>query len=197
MEEKVLIRDVRVLSDNKYPLKEVTFSLNQGGAAGEEQKREVYERKNSATVLLYNSSAGTVILTRQFRLPTYLNGNAGGMMTECCAGVMDEDDAADCIRREITEETGYRVPDVEKIMEAYMTPASVTEMIHFFIAAYDSSMKVNEGGGLASEQEYIEVLELPFTEAYALIANGTVKDAKTIILLQYAQLKGLFSKSNI
>lgn len=192
MMSTIEILETEILSDKKYRLKEVTFQYNEGRGAGKMQKREVYERRNSATILLYNTEEKTVILIRQLRLPTFLNGNSTGMMTECCAGIMDEGESAeDCISRETIEETGYRLDHVEKVFEAYMSPASVTELIHFYIAPYHAGMKVAEGGGLEEEQEHIEVLELPFTQAYAMIANGDIKDAKTIMLLQYLKLQGL------
>ncbi len=120
-----------------------------------------------------------------------LNGNADGMLIEACAGILDEDNAEDCIRKETEEETGYRVSKVRKVFEAYMSPGSVTEKLHFFVAAYDRNMQVSEGGGLDSEQENIEVLELPFERACAMVGSGEIRDGKTILLLQYAQLHEL------
>ena len=188
----VQILGTHLLSDKKYMLKEVSFRLEREGNAGNEQKREVYERKNSATILLYNADNRTVVLTRQFRLPTYLNGNSSGLMVESCAGIIDEGELPEeGIRREALEETGYRVDKLEKVFEAYMSPASVTELIHFYIAPYTPDRKETEGGGLEEENEYIEVLELPFDEAYAMIASGGIKDAKTIMLLQYVKLQGI------
>lgn len=188
---EVSILDKRTLSDIKYPLKEIVFSLTGEGVPVMEQRREVYERKNSAAVLLYNKEKKTVILVRQFRLPAWLSVPEEGMLTECCAGVMDEDDPEACIRREAMEETGYRLKDVSKVMESYLSPASLTEKIHLFIAPYEEHMKEGKGGGLEEEHEHIEVLEMPFDEAYAMIADGTQRDAKTIMLLQYARLAGL------
>ncbi len=186
------ILETKILSDKKYKLKEITFRRAEGQGAGQQQKREVYERKNSTAILLYHAEAKTVILTRQFRLPAFLNGDSTGMMTECCAGIIDEGESPeDCIRREAVEETGYRLDKVEKVFEAFMSPASVTERIHFYIAPYNAAMKVTAGGGLETEQEYIEVLELPFEQAYAMIASGDIKDAKTIMLLQYLKLQYL------
>ena len=124
-------------------------------------------------------------------MPTYLNGNASGMMIEACAGLLDTDDAEACIRREIEEETGYVIKEVRKIFEVYMSPGSVTEIVHFFIGAYTNEMKINDGGGLAEEQENIEVLEIPFEEAMKMMANGEIKDAKTILLLQHAKINKL------
>jgi len=140
---------------------------------------------------LYNKERKTVILTRQFRLPTYINGNESGMLIETCAGLLDTDNAEDCIRRETEEETGYKVSSVKKIFEAYMSPGSVTEVLYFFTAEYSKNMKVNEGGGV-DEHEDIEVMELDFEKAYGQINTGEIKDGKTIMLLQYAKLNNLF-----
>ncbi|MET0464022.1 MAG: GDP-mannose pyrophosphatase NudK, partial [Chitinophagaceae bacterium] len=153
--------------------------------------REVYDRGNGATILLYNKEKKKVILTRQFRLPTFVNGNGSGMLIEACAGLLDTDNAEDAIRRETEEETGYKIRHVKKIFEAYMSPGSVTEIVHFFIAEYTPQMKINEGGGIEHEQENIEVIELPFPEALKMTENGEIKDGKTIMLLQYAQLHQL------
>jgi nudix-type nucleoside diphosphatase (YffH/AdpP family) len=155
------------------------------------QKREVYDRGNGAAILLYNTKQKTVILTRQFRLPTYLNGNDSGMMIEVCAGLLDEDHPEQCIIRETEEETGYRVSSVRKVFEAYMSPGAVTEILYFFVGEYDESMKVSEGGGVEHEQENIDVLEFTFDEAYSMIGSGEIKDAKTIMLLQYAKIHNL------
>lgn len=155
------------------------------------QVREAYDRGNGATILLYNTSKRTVILTRQFRLPTYLNANQSGMLIEACAGLLDRDNPEDCIRKETQEETGYKVKSVQKVFEAYMSPGSVTEILYFFIAEYSQAMKVGEGGGVQEEQENIEVLEILFSDAYKMIASGEIRDAKTIMLLQYLILQKL------
>ena len=188
------IRGLRteVLSDNWYTLRKATFKYLKNDGTWETQSREAYDRGNGATILLYNKEKRTVILTRQFRLPTYLNGNSSGMLIESCAGLLDEDNAEDCIKRETEEETGYQISAVEKIFEAYMSPGSVTEIVHFFIAEYTKDMKVAEGGGANDEQEEIEVLELKIEEAVQMIDNGKIKDGKTIMLLQYVQLKNIF-----
>ena len=157
----------------------------------EQQTREVYDRGNGATILLYNKQQKTVILTRQFRMPTFVNGNAIGFLIEACAGLLDRDNPEDCIRRETEEETGYKIEKVQKVFEAYMSPGSVTEILHFFIAEYSNSMKVHEGGGIASEQENIEVLEILLEQAMAMIRSGEIKDAKTIMLLQYVKLQNI------
>ena len=193
MSQKIKITDEKLLSDNWYILKKITYDYQKPDGTIETQTREVYDRGNGATILLYNKTNRTVILTRQLRIPTYLNGNETGMMIEACAGLLDKDNAEDCIRRETEEETGYKISDVEKIFQVYMSPGSVTETIHFFIAAYTKEMKVDEGGGLDEEQENIEVLELGFDKAVQMIKTGEIKDAKTIMLLQYAQINTLFS----
>ncbi|WP_118976845.1 NUDIX domain-containing protein [Taibaiella koreensis] len=182
---QAIILDTDILSDQKYTLKQVRFR-----ADGREQQREVYVRPNSATVLPYDPARQTVLLIRQFRLPTFLNGNGDGYLTECCAGVLEEGETPEaCIRREAIEELGYCLEQLEKVMESYMSPASVTELVHYFIAPYDTSMKVSEGGGLAAENEFIEVLELSMAEALDGVAQGTIRDAKTILLLQHLSIK--------
>jgi len=187
----VHIEKTEILSDNWYTLKKVTFNIRKKDGTEEQQSREAYDRGNGAVILLYSKTAGTVILTRQFRLPTYINGNPTGMMIEACAGLLDNDNPEDCIRRETEEETGYKISHIEKIFEAYMSPGSVTEILHFFIAEYSTEMKITDGGGLDDEGENIEVLELPFEEALKMIDSGEIKDAKTIMLLQYLRLKNV------
>lgn len=180
-----------LLSDNWYRLEKVTFDLLLNSGRWEKQSREVYDRGNGATILLYNRSKGTVILTRQFRVPTYLNGNESGLLIEACAGLLDQDNPEDCIRKETEEETGYQVNAIQKVFEAYMSPGSVTEILYFFIAEYSDNMKVSAGGGLAEEQENIEVLELPFQTAFEMIQSGEIKDAKTIMLLQFLKIQNI------
>lgn len=181
----------QVLSDNWYTLRKITFDFQKKNGEWQQQHREAYDRGNGATILLYNREQGTVILTRQFRMPTYVNGNETGMLIETCAGLLDQDNPEDCIRRETEEETGYKVTDVRKVFEAYMSPGSVTEILYFFVAEYSKAHKVNEGGGLEHDQEDIEVLELSFQQALDMMASGDIRDGKTIMLLQYAQLHGL------
>lgn len=193
MNNRVKILEKSVLSDNWYTLYKVDFEYQDASGAWQKQSREAYDRGNGATILLYNREQGTVILTRQFRMPTYVNGNADGMLIEACAGLLDNDHPEDCIRRETEEETGYKISAVRKIFEAYMSPGSVTEILHFFVAAYEKDMKVGTGGGHPDEQENIEVLELPFSRAIEMVQSGEIKDAKTIILIQYAQINGLLS----
>ncbi|WP_339751774.1 GDP-mannose pyrophosphatase NudK [Algoriphagus aquimarinus] len=191
MIKDVKITNTEVLSDNWYTLRKITFQFTKKNGEVVTQDREAYDRGNGATILLYNQEHKTVILTRQFRLPTYTNGNETGMMIEACAGLLDKDNAEDCIRRETEEETGYVVKDVKKIFEAYMSPGSVTEILYFFIAAYSKDMKVSEGGGVDHEEENIEVLEMPYEEALEMVKNGEIKDAKTIMLIQHLRLQGI------
>ncbi|MBS9464199.1 GDP-mannose pyrophosphatase NudK [Flagellimonas sp. 389] len=183
-----------VLSDNWYTLRKITFEYQREDGEWETQVREAYDRGNGAVILLYNKNKGTVILTRQFRMPTYLNGNEDGMMIEACAGILEKGNAEQTIIMEVEEETGYKISEVEKVFESYMSPGSVTEVLYFFIGKYEESMKISEGGGAEDETENIEVLELSFEEALKLVKNGEIKDAKTIMLLQHAQINGLFSK---
>lgn len=179
-----------VLAHNRYLLQKYTFRFRQGDE-WVVQEREVYDRGNGAVILLYNREQGTVILTRQFRLPTFVNGNEGGMLIEACAGLLDRDHPEVAIRRETQEETGYQLGEVEKVFEAYMSPGSVTEILYFFIAGYTPSMKVEDGGGLEQEEEDIEVLELPFARAWEMMERGEIRDGKTMMLLQYVRLKGI------
>ena len=191
MIKNVNILKTEVLSDNWYILRKLTYEYQQKNGTHQVQIREVYDRGNGATILLYNKEHKTIILTRQFRLPTFINGNADGMLIETCAGLLDKDNAEECIKRETEEETGYKISDVKKIFEAYMSPGSVTEILYFFVAAYTASMKTREGGGIEHEQENIEVLELSFDKALQMMQDGLIKDGKTIMLLQYAKLNNL------
>lgn len=187
---RVLIRKTEVLSDNWYNLYKVTFDWQTKQGNWQTHSREAYDRGNGAAILLYNPSLKTIILTRQFRLPSYVNGNQTGMLIEVCAGLLDKDNPEDCIRKETQEETGYNITDVRKVFEAYMSPGSVTEILHFFVAEYSQEQKITAGGGL-EEEEDIEVLELDFQKALELLARGEIRDAKTIMLLQYAQIHQL------
>lgn len=193
MNDKIRNVETSVLSDNWYILRKVSYEVLQKDGTWEKHYREAYDRGNGATILLYNRAKQTVILTRQFRMPTYLNGNTDGYLIETCAGLLDKDNPEDCIRKETEEETGYKISSVQKVLEVYMSPGSVTEILYFFVAEYDKDMKVSDGGGLAHESENIEVLELAFTDAVAMIKTGEIKDAKTIMLLQYAQLNNLLA----
>lgn len=191
MNEKIKLLKTEILSNNWYTLKKVTYEYLKKDGTWQTQSREAYDRGNGATILLYNKENKTVILTRQFRMPTFINGNTTGMLIEACAGLLDKDNPDDCIRRETEEETGYKISEVKKIFEAYMSPGSVTEVLYFFVAEYSKAMKINEGGGIEHEQEDIEVLEIDFDKAMQMIGDGEIKDAKTIMLLQYARLKNL------
>jgi GDP-mannose pyrophosphatase NudK len=188
----IKILESRVLSDHWYVLRHITFEITTGNGSSSRQSREVYDRGNGAAILLYNKDRKSVILTRQLRLPTFVNGNPTGMLIECCAGLLDKENAEECIKRETEEETGYRVSEVQKVFEAYMSPGSVTEILYFFVAEYAREMKVTAGGGLREENEEIEVLELYFEQAVAMMKSGEIKDGKTILLLQYAQINSLF-----
>ena len=166
---KYKIQKTELLSDNWYILNRVTVDYQKKDGTWDTQKREVYDRGNGAAILLYNIHKRTVVLTRQFRLPTYMNGNPTGMLTEVCAGLLDEDDPVACIIRETEEETGYRLSSVRKVFESYMSPGAVTEILYFFVGEYDVSMKVSSGGGLDQEHEEIDVIEIPFEQAYLMI----------------------------
>jgi len=191
LNSKIKIKETQLLSDNWYTLNKVTYEYQKKNGEWETHSREAYDRGNGAAILLYNTANRTVILTRQFRMPTYLNGNESGLLIEVCAGLLDKDNAEDCIKKETEEETGYKVTKVHKVFESYMSPGAVTEMLYFFVAEYDKKMKVSEGGGLEEEQENIEVLELDFDEAFNMIYSGEIKDGKTIMLLQYAKIHNL------
>jgi nudix-type nucleoside diphosphatase (YffH/AdpP family) len=186
MKDHVEVLKTEVLSDNWYVLRKVTFRLRKRDGSWETQSREAYDRGNGATILLYDRERRTVVLTQQFRLPTYVNGNASGMLIEACAGLLDNDAPETCIAREAFEETGYEVRNPRKVMQAYMSPGSVTEILHFFVAEYSRAQRVSDGGGV--EEEDIEVMELSFDDALARIASGEIRDGKTIMLLQYAAL---------
>lgn len=181
-----------LLSDNWYTLNKFTFDYQKSDGTWETQEREAYDRGNGAGILLYNKKKSTVVLTKQFRMPTYVNGNDDGMMIEVCAGLLDGDNPEDCIRKETEEETGYKIDNVERVFETFMSPGSVTEILYLFIGAYEEKMKVSEGGGAEHETENIEVLEMPFSKALEKMKSGKINDAKTIMLLQYAQNTGLF-----
>ena len=189
--ENVRNLKTEILSDNWYTLKKLTFEYLTKEGTWQFQAREAYDRGNGATILLYNKQQKTVILTQQFRAPTYINGNETGMMIEACAGLLDADNPEECVRKEAVEETGYKVSKVTKILESYMSPGSVTELIHFFIAEYNSDMKIAKGGGLEYEQEELEILELHIDDAMKMIKKGEIKDGKTIMLLQYMKLENI------
>ena len=185
--DRIRVKDERVLSDEHYTLKSTTFEWRRGDGEWQTQHREIFERGNAAALLPYNLAQRTVVLVRQFRYPAYLDGY-DDLLIEAAAGLLDDETPEVRIRAEAEEETGYRLEHVQKIFEAFMSPGAVTEKIHFFVAEYDPTMKVGSGGGLASEGEDIEVLELAFDQALAMIGDGRIVDAKTIMLLQYAAL---------
>lgn len=191
MVQNIKIVESALLSDNWYTLRKITYEFTKEDGTKTVQSREAYDRGNGATILLYDIVRKTVILTKQFRLPTYINGNDTGMLIEACAGLLDKENAEDCIKREAEEETGYKITDVRKIFEAYMSPGSVTEILYFFIAEYAKEMKLSNGGGLEEEEENIEVLEIDIEEAMKMINTGDIKDGKTIMLLQYIKLNNI------
>lgn len=183
-----VIKD-KVLSDNYFILRNITYDLTRKNGDVIRHKREVYDRGNGATILLYNPDKKSVVLIRQFRVATWVNGNEDGRLIETCAGLLDDDEPEVCIRKEAVEETGYAVSEVRKVFELYMSPGGVTEIVHFFIARYDDSIRANNGGGV--EDEDIEVLELPFAQALEMMKSGEIRDGKAVILLQYLQSSGL------
>jgi nudix-type nucleoside diphosphatase (YffH/AdpP family) len=185
--DRIRIENERVLSDNYGTLKSTTFEWRRNDGAWQRVTRDVFDRGNAAAILPYSLARRTVVLVRQFRLPTYLNGY-DDLLIEAAAGVLDDASPEDRIRGEAEEEVGYRLHRVQKVFEAFMSPGAVTEKMHFFVAEYESEMRIGTGGGLAEEGEDIEVLELPFEQALAMIRDGRIVDAKTIMLLQYAAL---------
>jgi len=189
----VEVLNTEVLSNNWYVLRKVTFRLQKRDGSWETQSREAYDRGNGATILPYDLARRTVILTRQFRLPTFVNGNPSGMLIEACAGLLDAENPSQCITRELREETGFEIQNVQKVMEAYMSPGSVTEIVYFFVAEYTPAQQASAGGGV--EEEDIEVMELSIDAATAKVAAGEIRDGKTIMLLQYAALN-LFKTCN-
>ncbi|MBG49632.1 MAG: GDP-mannose pyrophosphatase NudK [Pseudozobellia sp.] len=186
--------DKKVLSDNWYILNKYTYEYQKDDGSWETQQREAYDRGNGAAILLYNKKKGTIVLTKQFRMPTYVNGNEDGMMVEVCAGLLDGLNPEECIKKEVEEETGYQIDRVRKVFESYMSPGSVTEILYFFVGEYEEKMRVNEGGGAEDETENIEVLELDFESALGMIASGEIRDAKSIMLLQYAKIHQLLGQ---
>ena len=189
MSRQIRILKEEILSKNWYTLRKIKFDFQKKDGTWHTLSREAYDRGNGAVILLFNKNQRTVILTRQFRLPTFINGNADGMLIEACAGLLDKDQPEVAIKRETEEETGYKVSEVKKIFEAYMSPGSVTEMLYFFVAEYSTDEKVDDGGGVDGED--IDVLELEFDKALSMIAMGEIKDGKTIMLLYYAQIHHL------
>jgi len=189
--ERVRIAEVKVLSDDWYVLKKTTFDYQRRDGSWQRQSRETYDRGNGAVLLLFDAARATVVLTRQFRFPAYVNGCADGLLIEACAGLLDGDDAESAIMREAAEETGYVPRAPRKVFEAYMSPGSVTEKLSFFVAEYDAADRASAGGGAHAEGEDIEVIELPLARALQMVESGAIEDGKTIMLLQHAALKGL------
>jgi nudix-type nucleoside diphosphatase (YffH/AdpP family) len=185
--DRIRVQNVRVLSDNYATLKTTTFEWRRADGKWQTQHCETYDRGNAATLLPYNLTQRTVVLVRQFRYPAYVNGY-DDLLIEAAAGLLDDEAPEIRIRAEVEEETGYRLGEIRKVFEAFMSPGAVTEKLHFFAAEYESNMRIGSGGGLASEGEDIEVLELPIDQALAMIGDGRIADAKTIMLLQYAAL---------
>ncbi len=190
---RVRVRDVRLLSCNWYVLRTTTFDYRHADGRWSTQERETYDRGNGATVLLYDAARRTVLLTRQFRYPAYVNGHADGMLLETAAGLLDDETPEAAIRREAAEETGHAIGEVEHVFTVYMSPGSVTERLHFYAAPYGPTTRTSRGGGIAEEGEDIEVVELGFDHALRLVRDGGIADAKTIMLLQWAALHGPFS----
>jgi len=193
--KKAPIKNIKktLLSDNYYTLHKLNFDYQMPDETWAHQMREVYERGHGAGILLYNTTKKTVILVKQFRMPSFLNDRKDGFLIEIPAGILDEDNPEQCIIRETEEETGIRLKSVKKIYEGYSSPGVLTEKMHFFTGEYTDDMKVSMGGGLASESEDIEVLEVPFKEAIEMLENGNIIDTRTIVLLQYAQIHKLLN----
>ena len=185
--DRIRVKDVRLLSDNWYTLKTTTFEWRRRDGTWQTQQRETYDRGNAAVILPYSVKRRTVVLIKQFRYPAFVNGY-DELMIEAAAGLLDDESPENRIRAEAEEEAGYRLRDVRKIFESFMSPGSVTEKLHFFVAEYEPEMKIGDGGGLRDEGEDIEVIEPTIDEALAMITDGRIVDGKTIMLLQYAAL---------
>jgi nudix-type nucleoside diphosphatase (YffH/AdpP family) len=190
MEDRIRVRKVETLSDAWSVLKRTTLDYRRRDGSWQTQVRETYDRGDGAAVLLLNRARRTVLLVRQFRYPAYVNGHPEPLI-EVCAGKLDADDPEACVRKEAEEETGFRIEQPVKAMESFMSPGSVTERLHLFVAEYDPDRPVSAGGGVATETEDIERVEMGFEEALAAIDRGTIMDGKTIMLLQWAKLHGL------
>lgn len=187
VQHRVRVKEVRLLSDNWYTLKTTTFDWQRSDGRWQEAKRETYDRGNGAVLLLYNRARRSVVLTRQFRYPAFVNGH-DGLLIEAPAGLLDDATPEECIRAEAEQEVGFRVRAPHKVFDAFMSPGSVTERLHFFVAEYDPEDRIGAGGGLEAEGEDIEVMELTLDNALAMVASGEIRDGKTIMLLQHAAL---------
>lgn len=192
MNPKIKNIKTEVLSDNWYTLNKISFDYQMPNGKWVNQSRESYDRGNGATILLYNKVKKTIILIKQFRMPSYVNGNKTGVIIETCAGLLDGDSPEVCVKKEAFEETGIKIEKVKKVFEAYMSPGAVTEIIHFFIGEYNDQMKIDIGGGVDDEHEDIEILEIPHDKALQMITDGEIRDAKTIMLIQYMVLNKIF-----
>lgn len=185
----VEIREIETLSEGHYPLRKVTFEQVRGDGSRQTLEREVYCIQPSAAVLLYQPTSGTVLLTRQLRIPALLNGEPPGMVEICAGNVEENDTPEETVRKEAEQETGYRVHRLNRLFALYMSPGATTEKLHFFLAEYGE--RVGKGGGERGEGEDIELLELPLTEAWQMVESGEIVDAKTVLLLQHARLAGV------
>jgi nudix-type nucleoside diphosphatase (YffH/AdpP family) len=192
-QDRVRIVETRILSDDWYLLKKTTFDFLRRDGVWQRQSRETYDRGDGATILLFNRQRQKVVLTRQFRFPAFVNGH-DGMLIEAAAGLLDNASPEERIRAEAEEETGYIVQNVQKVFEAYMSPGSVTEKLHFFVGEYQADERVSDGGGVEAEGEDLEVIELPLADALRAVRQGTIVDAKTIILLQFVALNHTLEK---
>jgi nudix-type nucleoside diphosphatase (YffH/AdpP family) len=188
MNERIRVKEEKVLSDDWYLLKKTTFDFRRSNGSWQTLSRETYDRGNGAVILLVNFEKQTLILTRQFRFPAFVNGLADGMLLEACAGLLDSDQPEETIRREVMEETGFRIGAPQKLFELYMSPGSVTERLFFFLAEYEYADKISPGGGDHQEGEDIEIVELGFDQAFAMMERAEILDAKTLILLQHLAL---------
>jgi GDP-mannose pyrophosphatase NudK len=191
MEDRIRIKEVKILADDWSILKKTTLEIRRQDGSWQTVNRETYDRGNGATILLFNREQKTVLLTRQFRFPAFVNGCEDGMLIEACAGLLEKDDSESAIRRETEEETGYHLGPITKLFAAYMSPGSVTEKVHFFAAPYTSAQRKSAGGGVVDHGEEIELVELGLDQALQMIETGEIQDGKTIMLLQHAKLKGL------
>jgi GDP-mannose pyrophosphatase NudK len=191
MEDRIRIKEVKVLSNDWSILKKTTLDIRRQDGSWQTVARETYDRGNGAAILLFNREQKTVLLTRQFRFPAFVNGCEDGMLIEVCAGILENDDPESAIRRETEEETGYHLGPVTKLFTAYMSPGSVTEKLHFFAATYSPAQRKSAGGGVVDHGEEIELVEIGLDQALKMIETGEIQDGKTVMLLQHAKLNGL------